>query len=98
MAKVYYVGGSTSSNGILRCILATPHLAALLQTQQFIYLGASFPTDFRGGPPTALLEIPRDEPFESLQSGFYRAHLPPSAFEEALRALDSTAAPTALLP
>jgi hypothetical protein len=92
MAKIYYVGGSTSSNGILRCILPVPHLSDLMQAQQFVYLGASFPSDSKGGPPATILEISSDERPDAWQSGFYRAHLPPLEFEDALRDLDSSPA------
>jgi len=91
MAKIYYVGGSTSSNGILRCILQPLHLSDLIRSQQFVYLGASFPSDCKGGPPVAILEITHDEKPDTWQCGFYRAQLPPLEFEETLRSLDSLA-------
>lgn len=93
MAKVYYVGGSTSFSGILRCILPSPHLVGLIQAQQFVYVGTAFPSDCKGDPPATIVEIPPDERPDGLQPGFYRSKLPPLQFEEILRALESTATP-----
>ena len=87
MAKVYYVGGSASSSGMLRCILPQTQLPSLFDTQQFVYLGAAFPSDCKGGPPATILEVAADERPDSRESGFYRAERPPLQFEETLREL-----------
>ena len=87
MAKIYYVGGSASSSGMLRCIVPRKQLPGLMRTQQFVYIGADFPFDCRGGPPATILELAPDERPDSWRPGFYRAERPPLQFEETLRDL-----------
>jgi len=91
MAKIYYVGGSASASGILRCILPSAQLHSLIQTQHFVYVGAVFPVNGSGAPPTTILEVlPEERPDtpDTWQPGFYRAERPPLQFEETLRALE----------
>jgi hypothetical protein len=94
MAKIYYAGGSSSSTGILRCILSGSQLPSMMGTQRFTSLGDTFPSDCKGGPPTTILEILPDECSASCKSGFYRAEQPPLQFEETLRALEESREPS----
>ena len=91
MAKIYYLGGSTSSNGILRSIPTGSLLSGLLRSHTFVYVGATFPAEARGAPAT-ILEISQDEQSDGWDAGFYRAKLPPLEFEEMLRDLESAPA------
>ena len=43
MVKIFYVGGSASSSGMLRAVLAEGQFADLAASQDFTYLGVAFP-------------------------------------------------------
>ena len=98
MAKIYYVGGSASASGILRCILPSAQLQSLRRTQQFAHIGAAFPFSREGGPPATILEVFPEERSDTWESGFYRAEHPPLQFEEILRALESATSTRESIP
>jgi len=91
MAKIYYVGGSASSTGILRCVLPGDQLSNLIRTQQFTFLGDAFPSNCKGDAPATIVEVAPDERPPSWAPGFYRAERPPLQFEETLRAVEQSA-------
>ena len=88
MIKVFYVGGSASSNGILRAVLPDMHASNLAATQQFTYLGSTFPQQAVGSAPATILEVSADHTETTWQPGFYRAERPPLQFDETLRSLN----------
>jgi len=92
MVKVFYVGGSASSSGMLRAILAERQIADLAASQAFAYLGAAFPQQKKGDPPSTIIEVSGSEQGETAwQPGFYRAEYPPQQFDSTLRSLEQSA-------
>jgi len=91
MVKVFYVGGSASSNGMLRAIVADWQIADLATSQAFAYLGAAFPPQTQGDPPSTIIEVSGERGETAWQPGFYRAEYPPQQFDDTLRSLEQLA-------
>jgi hypothetical protein len=91
MVKIFYVGGSASSSGMLRAVLAEGQIAGLAASQDFTYLGAAFPSQVAGAPPATIIEVSGDTAQSSWKPGFYRAERPPLQFDETLRSLEQPA-------
>jgi len=91
MVKVFYVGGSASSSGMLRAILAEWQIADLAASQAFAYLGLAFPPQKQGDPPSTIIEVSGEPGETTWQLGFYRAEYPPQQFDDTLRSLDQAA-------
>ena len=88
MVKVFYVGGSASTSGMLRAVLAEWQIPDLAATQELTYLGATFPPQQKVDPPSTIVEISGNQGETTWQPGFYRAGFPPQRFDEALRTLE----------
>jgi hypothetical protein len=91
MVKIFYVGGSASSSGMLRAVLAEGQIAGLAASQDFTYLGVAFPPQVAGAPPATIIEVSGDTAESSWKPGFYRAERPPLQFDETLRSLEQPA-------
>jgi hypothetical protein len=90
MIKVFYIGDSASTTGMLRAVLSEGWQAAeLSRSQEFIYVGSDFPSLRADQTPATIIEISGKLDTLSLATGFYRAEHPPLGFEETLRALHS---------
>jgi hypothetical protein len=87
MVKVFYVGGSASTNGMLRAVLLSTQVAELAVTQKFTYIGARFPPQGAGDPPVTTVEVTEEQGQITWRAGFYRAERAPVQFEEILRSL-----------
>ena len=87
MVKVFYVGGSAATTGMLRAVLLDDlEEARLAESQEFAYLGTQFPRLMAGGPPATIIEI-SERQAGSLQVGFHRAEQQPLQFEDVLCAI-----------
>ena len=86
MIKIFYVGGSASSSGMLRAVLPEAQFSGLPLQHEFTYVGPGFPFQEAGEPPATILEFSGPSS-ENWQSGFYKAKHPPVQFEEVLRNL-----------
>ncbi len=90
MLKVFYIGDSASTTGMLRAVLSEDRQAAeLARSQEFTYVGSDFPSLRADQTPATIIEVSGELETLSLATGFYRAADPPLGFEETLRALRS---------
>ena len=92
MVKVFYVGGSASTSGMLRAVLSEWQFRDLAASQKLTYLGATFPLQHAGDPPSTILELSKEQSEAAWQPGFYRAARPPQQFDDTLRSLDQRVA------
>jgi len=88
MVKIFYVGGSASSSGMLRAVLGEGQIADLAASQDFTYLGVAFPPQVVGAPPATIIEVSGEARQTTWKPGFYRAERPPLQFDETLRSLE----------
>jgi hypothetical protein len=88
MLKIFYVGGSAATTGILRAVLLDARQAAqLAASQELAFLGSHFPRMAKGAPAT-IIEVCGEQAEVGLQPGFYRAQQAPLQFEDTLRATE----------
>jgi hypothetical protein len=94
MLKIFYVGGSAATAGILRAVLLDARqVAQLAASQELAYLGSHFPRLAKGHAPATIIEVLGEQPEMGLRSGFYRAQQAPFQFEDTLRATELDSAP-----
>jgi hypothetical protein len=87
MLKIFYVGGSGGSMGVLRAVLCEARFADIASTQQFAYTGPEFPKQLIGESASTIIEVSSEEGPDACKPGFYRVEKPPLQFEETLKTL-----------
>jgi hypothetical protein len=88
----FYVGGSASTSGMPRAVLSEWQIPDLAASQELTYLGATFPLQRAGDPPSTIIEISGEPGEATWQHGFYCAACPPQQFDDTLRSLDQLVA------
>lgn len=87
MLKIFYIGGSGSSMGVLRAVLCEARFADIAGAQQFIYAGSKFPTQPSEGSANTIVEVSSEEGPDACEAGFYSIEKSPLQFEEILKTL-----------
>ncbi|GAC1626651.1 MAG: hypothetical protein PVS2B2_20100 [Candidatus Acidiferrum sp.] len=87
MLKIFYVGGSGSSMGVLRAVLLDARFADIASTQEFSYSGPEFPKQLTGGSANTIIEVLSEDGPGACKPGFYRVEKTPQQFEETLKTL-----------
>lgn len=87
MLKIFYIGGSGSSMGVLRAVLGEARFADIASTQQFSYNGSKFPEQPIGGAANTVVEVLAEQGPGASQAGYYSIEKSPVQFEEILKTL-----------
>jgi hypothetical protein len=87
MLKIFYIGGSGSSTGVLRAVLCEARFSDLASSELFLYRGLKFPEQSLGGSENTIVEVSAEEGPGACQSGFYSIEKSPVQFEEILKTL-----------
>jgi hypothetical protein len=85
MAKIFYLGGSSHTRGVLRAVLPLNQLESILSPEFAIHLGHDFPE--ASDVAITLIEISHEEGNATWPAGFSRVPASPSDFDERLRFL-----------
>jgi hypothetical protein len=84
MAKIFYCGGLLGRLGMLRAVISVEDLAGVLSTDNFKYVGRSFPNGKRPTPECTVIEVLPDEERPGWKIGFYVVSKRPIDFESNL--------------
>jgi hypothetical protein len=87
MLKIFYIGGSGSSTGVLRAVLCEARFSDIASTQKFSYVGAKFPAQRTEGAENTIVEVLSEEGPDATKSGFYSVEKSPLQFELILKTL-----------
>jgi hypothetical protein len=87
MLKIFYIGASGSSAGVLRAVLCEARFADIASTQPFSYVGTTFPSQPTGETANTIVQVLSEEGPEASKSGFYSIKRSPLQFETILKTL-----------
>jgi len=84
MAKIFYCGGLLGRLGMLRAVIPVEDLAEVVSTNNFKYVGRSFPNVKRANAECTVIEVQPDEERDGWRIGFYVVSKGPIDFESNL--------------
>jgi len=87
MLKIFYIGGSGSSMGVLRAVLRDARFSDIANSERFFYRGLKFPEQSPGGSANTIVEVSAEEGPGACKAGFYSIEKSPLQFEEILKTL-----------
>jgi hypothetical protein len=87
MLKIFYIGGSGSSMGVLRAVLREARFSDIANSELFFYSGLKFPEQSPNGTANTIVEVSAEEGPGACKTGFYSVEKSPLQFEEILKTL-----------